>query len=265
MPRLFKWPVLVGAACVMAALGGGSALGQQRGDPFEDSSARPIGSTPRPPATPRAASNNAVTRTPGNLRRTTELRPVGGDIRPVAGDIRPSGGDVGVSGGGIRPVEVRSPLQNDAYYEAQLRPRTPRYGVTGHSVNPGWDDPPWGDRELGRRPPPRSSSNATFGGYVESGSSWRSSAAAAGGLVSINGEAGGGEVAGGEASSAPGTRAVRLRSGKARARPHRFHPRLSVSRPRRTGMPSGSRRGPSLRRRRGTGAICDRICAWRCG
>jgi hypothetical protein len=185
-------------------------MGQQRGDPFEDSPARSINSTPRPPATPRAASNNPVTRTPGNLRRTTELRPTGGDIRPVAGDIRPSGNNVGVSGGGIRPVEVRSPLQNEAYYDAQLRPRTPRYGVTGFSVNSGWDDPPWGDRDPGRREVPRASS-ATFGGYAETGTSWSSAPAAAGGAIQFRGDSGATEGAGAatEAGRATTTRPVR--------------------------------------------------------
>jgi hypothetical protein len=62
------------------------------------------------------------------------------------------GGDIGITGGGLRPVEPVSPLQNDRSFAARLEPHTPRFGVIGHAVVPGWDDPPWTSGRSGGPP-----------------------------------------------------------------------------------------------------------------
>jgi len=77
---------------------------------------------------------------PGQLRRITELRPVGGDIRPTGGGLRPVGGDIRPTAGDIRPIQTVSPLQNDNSFYNRTRPRTPQLGITGFAVEPGHND-----------------------------------------------------------------------------------------------------------------------------
>lgn len=112
---------------------------------------------------PRQAAAVQPRPAPGQLRRLGEPTPVGGGIRPVGGDIRPVGGDIGVSGGGIRPINVGSPLQNDRSFYSRVRPHTTAVGVSGYAIEPGWDDPPWGPREVLR---PASSFDSSASGGV---------------------------------------------------------------------------------------------------
>ena len=81
---------------------------------------------------------------PGQLRPLGDLRITGGGLRPVAGDIRPVGGEIRPVAGDIRPIEIGSPLQNDASFNSRLRAHTPAFGITGNSIEPGWDDVPFG-------------------------------------------------------------------------------------------------------------------------
>jgi len=126
---------------------------------------------PREPADqggqPRPAAAVQPRPAPGQLRRIGEPAPVGGGIRPVGGDIRPVGGDIGVSGGGIRPISIGSPLQNDRSYDSRLRPHTTAVGVSGYSIEPGWDDPPWGPRDVQR--PASSFGSGDSGGVGNAG------------------------------------------------------------------------------------------------